>query len=131
MKTATNKTELLNISKNIMGTISIDLKIKGMRKPQDFIFYPINKDSKSLMIQSSTRIAKVNLDGAGLMSKSHQNGAYFMHLQIDKLTPFNFTKSDWQQIVEYIGLTESAEAGKVENGIVKSDNTGAKSIFNL
>lgn len=131
MKTATNTTELLNISKNIMGTISIDLKIKGMRKPQDFIFYPINKESKYLLIQSETRIAKINLDGCGLMSKSHQNGAYFMHLSIDKLTPFQFSKTDWQQIVDYIGLTESHEAGKKENGIIHSDNTGAKSIFNL
>jgi len=54
-----------------------------------------------------------------------------MHLQIDKLTPFNFTKSDWQQIVEYIGLTDSKEAGKEENGVIQSDNSGAKSIFNL
>jgi hypothetical protein len=131
MKTLKNTTELLNISKNIMGTISIDLKIKGMRKPQDFIFYPINKDSNSLIIQSDTRIAKINLDGLGAMSKSHQNGAYFHHLNIDKLTPFQFLKSDWKQIVEYIGLTESAQAGKVENGIIHSDNSGAKSIFNL
>ena len=124
-------TELLNISKNNMGTISIDLKIKGMRKPQDFIFYPINKDTKQLIIQSGTRIGKLNLDGKGLMSKSHQSGAYFHHLSIDKLTPFEFTKSDWQQIVEYIGLTDSKEAGKLENGVIQSDNSGAKSIFNL
>lgn len=127
----TTTTEVLNIFKNRMGTISIDLKIKGMRKPQDFIFYPINKESKYLIIQSDTRIAKINLDGKGLMSQSHQNGAYFMHLNFDKLTPFNFSKTDWQQIVDYIGITESETAGKKENGVIFSDNSGAKSIFNL
>jgi len=124
-------TDLQGIQKNIMGTISIDLKIKGMRKAQDFIFYPINKDTKSLIIQSDTRIGKINLDGVGAMSKPHQSGAYFHHLNIDVLTPFSFDKSDWQQIVEYIGLTDSKEAGKEENGVIQSDNSGAKSIFNL
>ena len=131
MKTTTNKTEVLNISKNRMGTISIDLKIKGMRKAQDFIFYPINKESKYIKIQSDTRIAKLNLDGVGFMSKPHKSGAYFHHLQMDDLTPFKIERADWQQIVDYIGLTESKEAGKEENGGMFSDNSGAKSIFNL
>lgn len=126
-----NTAQVKGIRKNIMGTISIDMRINGMRKDQDFIFYPINKETKKLVIQSSTRIANVNLEGKGLMSKSHQNGAYFLHLQFDKLTPFEFNKTDWQQIVEYIGLTASEEAGKKENGIISSDNSGAKSIFNL
>jgi hypothetical protein len=131
MKTATNTTELLNIKKNILGTISIDLKIKGMRKSQSFIFYPINKSANVLLIQSNTRISKVNLDGKGHMSKSHASGAYLHHLSMDELTPFEFSKNDWSQIVDYIGLTESSEAGKQENGILQSDNSGAKSIFNL
>jgi hypothetical protein len=127
MKTA----ELQGIKKNVLGTISIDLKIQGMRKAQDFIFYPINKDTKSLTIQSNTRIAVLNLDGIGKVSNAHQNGAYFHHLQMDTLTHFEFNKSDWQQIIDYIGLTDSKEAGKKENGVIHSDNSGAKSIFNL
>jgi hypothetical protein len=123
--------ELLNIKKNIMGTLSIDLKIKGMRKPQDFIFYPINKETEILTIQSSTRIAKLSLGGKGLMSKSHQNGAYFMHLGIDKLTPFIFSHEDWQKIKDSLKLTSCKDAGKKENGIIQSDNSGAISIFNI
>lgn len=114
-----------------MGTLSIDMKLKGMRKAQEFTLYPINKDTTELMIQSDTRIAKINLDGKGLVSKSHSNGAYGIHLAIDVLTPFEFSQKDWQQIVEYIGLTESNEAGKKENRFIFSDNSGAKSIFNL
>jgi hypothetical protein len=121
------QTEVVNISKNVMGTLSIDMKIKGMRKSQKFVVYPITKDSKNLVIQSKTRIAKVDLNGKGLCSKSHQSGAYFVHLQIDKLTPFEFKPSDWRQIVEYIGLTEGDSVG----GVVVTDNSGAKSIFGL
>lgn len=123
-----NIAQVIEIKKNIMGTLDIVMRVKGMRKDQSFIVYPITKESKSIKIQSNTRIASVNLDGQGKMSKSHQNGAYFVHLQMDTLTPFEFNKTDWQQIVDYIGLTEGGEVG---DSIVKSDNSGAKSIFNL
>lgn len=111
-----------------MGTISIILKAKGMRKEQDFILYPITKEDKFLIIQSDTRIARVNLEGKGLMSKPHSNGAYFVHLQMDKLTPFQFGSSDWAQIVDYIGTTKGDSVGE---SVVKTDNSGARSIFNL
>lgn len=129
MKNPINNTaEVLNIKKNILGTICITLKVKGMRKEQDFILYPITKESTSLTIQSETRIAKLNLDGKGLISKSHPNGAYFVHFQMDILTPFEFSKNDWSQIVDYIGVTEGANVGKAG---ISTDNSGAKSIFNL
>lgn len=123
-----NFTTLHGITKNKMGTLSIDLQISGMRKPQDFIFYGITKESKNLTIQSNTRIGTINLDGKGEMSKSHSGGAFFIHLDLDKLTPFEFNKSDWQQIVEYLGLTEGVNVG---NSGISTDNSGAKSIFNL
>lgn len=127
-KAAVNTVEVLNIKKNIMGTISIVLKAKGMRKEQDFILYPITKESTSLKIQSATRMGNVNLEGKGLMTKSHANGAYFHHLAMDKLTPFEFSSKDWKQIVDYIGTTEGDTVGE---SIVKTDNSGARSIFNL
>ena len=122
-----NTVQISKIGKNCLGTLSITMRIKGMRKDQEFIFYPITKDSKSIKIQSDTRIGTIDLDGNGKMSKPHSSGAYFHHLNIDKLTPFNFDKSDWKQIVDYIGLTE----GSGTNRVVQIDNTGAKSIFNL
>lgn len=131
MKTEAPTAEVLSIEKNIMGTIDVNMKLKGMRKPQSFIIYPIKKETKYLKLQSSTRMAKVDLNGNGEVTRPHSNGAYFIHLQTDKLTPFKFSKTDWRQIVEYIGLTESSEAGRKENGIVFSDNSGARSIFGL
>lgn len=123
-----NTPTVSNIKKNIMGTLSIDLKVKGMRKSQEFIFYPISKETKKIKIQSDTRIALINLDGLGKMSKPHQSGAYFHHLSIDDLTEFEFSKSDWKQIVDYLGLTNGDNVGS--NG-VKVDNSGVVSIFNL
>jgi hypothetical protein len=125
------KAELKEISKNIMGTTSILLKIKGMRKAQEFIFYPVKSESIDFKIQSDTRMGKINLKGQGLMSKPHQNGAYFLHLQIDKLTPFVFCVEDWKKIKEAIKKTSHKEVGKKENGIVQADNSNAKSIFNI
>lgn len=126
--TTTNTAEVFSIEKNIMGTLDIIFKIKGMRKPQDFLLYPITKESKNLKIQSNTRIAFLNLEGKGKMSQSHQNGAFFHHFQMDKLTDFEFSQTDWQQIVDYIGTTQGDLVG---SSVVKSDNSGAKSIFNL
>lgn len=128
MKNQNNIAEVLNIKKNILGTLSIILKVNGMRKAQDFSMYPISKDSKILIIQSETRIAKLNLDGAGLISKTYPGGAYFPHLNFGPLTPFKFSEKDWRQIVEYIGTTQGDNVG---SSVVKSDNSGAKSIFNL
>lgn len=131
MSAIKNKVEIKNIKKNILGTISFDMKIKGMRKFQEFSVYPINKDTKILTVQSDTRISKLSLEGKGLMSKSHQNGAYFVHLQIDKLTPYIIEGNQWQELKNKIGLTQNKEAGLKENGIVHSDNSEAKSIFDL
>lgn len=67
--------EISTIKTNIMGTISFVMKIKGMKKPQDFIVYPISADQagKPIMIQSDTRIGLLDLSsGRGLMSQSHQ-----------------------------------------------------------
>jgi hypothetical protein len=127
MKNTENIAELINLSKNCLGSIDIEMKIKGMRKSQSFCVYPISKESKNITIQSETRIAQVNLNGEGLCSKPHASGAYFLHLQMDKLTPFKFAPNDWRQIVEYIGLTE----GEGSNPVIKMDNTGVKSIFGL
>ena len=57
------KAEILGLSKNIMGTTDIEMKISGMRKPQRFSVYPIGKDDtdKIITIQSETRIGKIKL----------------------------------------------------------------------
>lgn len=61
------------IKSNIMGTTSFDMQLKGMRKEQDFIVYPVQKDQKDkvILIQSDKRIGKINLEtGKGIISES-------------------------------------------------------------
>jgi hypothetical protein len=118
-------TEVYTIKRNIMGTTDIMLKIKGMKKPQEFIVYPISSEQsgKPIMIQSSTRIGYLDLkSGKGLMSQSHTNGAYGYHFSNDKKVPFRISEIDLQKIKEHI---QSTAGSKVGNSVVFSDNTGA------
>jgi len=117
--------QLSNIHRNIMGTISFDLKIKGMRKPQDFIVYPISagESNKSIMIQSDTRIGKIDLiGGVGVMSQSHSGGAYFMHLSLDKKTVFKLSDADLDTLKVKISGTAGDRVGSMG---ISSDNSGA------
>jgi hypothetical protein len=123
------KAEILGLSKNIMGTTDIEMKITGMRKPQDFIVYPIGKDDAGnvITIQSDTRIGQINLvKGVGVMSQSHSNGAYFVHLQMDKLTSFTISESDLEDLKAHIFKTSGANVGT--RGVV-TDNSGASGVY--
>jgi|694.fasta_scaffold00162_50 hypothetical protein len=123
------KAEILGLSKNIMGTTDIEMKISGMRKSQDFSVYPIGKDDTDqiITIQSETRIGKIDLStGRGLMSQSHSNGAYFVHFQMDNLTKFTVSESDLEELKMYIFKTAGSNVG---SSIVKSDNSGASGVY--
>lgn len=117
--------EISTIRTNIMGTISFLMKIKGMKKPQEFIVYPISADQagKPIMIQSDTRIGVLDLSsGSGLMSQSHPNGAYGHHFQMDKKVPFKINETDLQRLKDKISDTAGSSVGT--KGII-SDNSGA------
>ena len=78
---------ITNISKNCMGTVSFDGKFAGMRKAQDFIVYPMHKDSDAAKatVQSDTRIGTINLStGEVAMSPSRSGGSYFVHMALTK-----------------------------------------------
>jgi hypothetical protein len=118
-------TELSTIRRNIMGTTSMVMKIKGMKKPQDFIVYPISADQagKPITIQSDTRFGFLDLSsGRGLMSQSHPNGAYSYHFTADKKVPFKLSETDLQRIKEHISGTAGSSVGNMG---VSSDNSGA------
>ena len=124
-----DKAEIFGLKRNIMGTTDIEMKIAGMRKPQSFIVYPINKDDSAdiITIQSETRIGKIDLStGRGLMSQSHANGAYYIHLQMDKKTPFTISESDLEKLKMQIFKTAGDNVGS--RGIV-TDNSGASKLF--
>jgi hypothetical protein len=123
------KAEIFGLKRNIMGTTDIEMRISGMRKAQDFIVYPIGADDARsvITIQSGTRIGQINLvKGVGVMSQSHSSGAYFVHLQMDKLTPFTISESDLENLKAFINKTSGSSVG---SSIVKSDNSGASGVY--
>ena len=119
------------LHKNCMGTTSFDGKFAGMMKAQDFIAYPLPADSDRVRvkIQSDTRIGFIELaDGRVLLSKPQASGAYFHHLSgaryVGKLTP-----EDLLMLKAHIFASAHGAAGKAENGIVQTDNSGALEVF--
>lgn len=119
--------EMSRFHRNIMGTLSFDLKLSNMRKSQDFIVYPISKGDDYILIQSDTRIGRIFMtNGMGKMSQSHPNGAYGVHLQMDKLTPFQLDPSQILTLREELAKTAGKNVG---SSIVKSDNEGASQFM--
>ena len=109
--------------RNIMGTTSFEFKLPNMRKMQDFIVYPATSGDTSIMIQSGTRIGRINMsNGEGMMSQSHASGAYGVHLQFDKLIPFSLTLDQLSALKEQVARTAGSLVG---SSVVKSDNSGA------
>lgn len=120
-----------NIHKNCMGTISFDAKFAGMRKPQSFIVYPIKPgdDAKQLVIQSDTRMGRINAVGDVWMSRPHANGANFIHLSMEAALIDKLSQEDLFTLKAHIMSTAHGAAGKAENGIVQTDNGGALEVF--
>lgn len=118
---------IANITKNRMGTASFDGKFDGMRKAQDFIVYPMKEESERAMIQSDTRIGFVDLQsGVVKLSKSHQSGAYNVHL-IEATQAGKLSAEELLMFKAGIFATASGKAGN--NGIVYTDNSGAIGVF--
>jgi hypothetical protein len=122
-------TIISNIHKNMMGTSSFDMKLPNMRKPQDFIVYPIQKgeDWEEINIQSDNRFGRLNLlTGKGIMS-STANYANSMHLALCEVrkqaTEFEVTAQDLELLKTSIKGTASEKAGT--NGVMFCDNSGA------
>lgn len=117
------KVEISEFHKNIMGTLSFNLKLKNMRKFQDFIVYPIKNGDTKILIQSDTRIGTIEMTtGDGKMSQSHTGGAYGIHLSMDKLTSFKLNDDQLNELKIELSKTAGVNVG---SSIVKSDNEGA------
>lgn len=124
MENKKERVEIGNFRKNIMGSLSFDLKLSSMRKSQDFIVYPISKDDvdKPITIQSDTRIGVIDLEtGRGLMSQSHTGGAYFVHLSVDAKTRFRLDETQLDLLREKLRGTS-----KTGDGVIKMDNSGVE-----
>jgi hypothetical protein len=126
--------ELTNIRKNRMGTVSFDLKLDDMRKPQSFSVYPISKDVvnvNDIKVQSNKRFGFINVEtGAGELSKSYPNGAYMHTFVMDKAMKqtktFQLSERDLAALKQSIFLTADKEAG---NSGIHADNSGAIKIL--
>jgi len=115
--------EIGGFNRNIMGTLSFDLKLKKMRKPQEFIVYPAQEKSDTILIQSDTRFGLIEMKiGEGLMSQSHANGAYGYHLQADKKDKFKLSDEQLSKLKEELAKTAGKKVG---SSVVFSDNSYA------
>ncbi len=111
-------TIIKNIHKNSMGTISFNATFTGMRKEQDFIIYP--NPEKHLLIQSSTRVAKVNFDGKlAIVVAGNVAEFSFRTQKID-------TIENIAELLNAVRGTASSNAGT--NGLVYCDNSKAALI---
>ena len=120
--------EITSHRKNIMGTLSFGLKMPGMRKPQEFIVYPVSSESDVIRIQSDTRFGIIGMkNGNGLMSQPHASGAYGHHMSTDKLTPFSLSDAQLEELKEKLSMTAGKSVG---SSIVKTDNSGADKFEN-
>lgn len=121
----------MKVSKNCLGTTSFEYKFEGMRKPQEFDVYPIDKNSKEpiiITIQSNTRIGKIDLEsGKVFLSKPHQNGAYFCHLAMEKLSESILPAEDLETLKKAIKRTAGELVGNNCLGVV-CDNSKAALI---
>ena len=64
-----------------MNIKTATLRLKGMRKAQDFVVYPSSHPQSVLKIQCDTYIALVEpKTGKAILAGPHSSGAYFHHL---------------------------------------------------
>lgn len=124
-------TVITNLRKNCMGTVSFDGMFPGQKKIQDFIVYPLSgeADTTRMLVQSDKRIGYIYpADGRVELCPSQSSGAYAPHLilcqHIGKLSA-----EDLLLLKGHVMGTAHGAAGKAENGIVQTDNSGAINIF--
>lgn len=119
-------TTLHNIRKNCMGTISFMLKADNMRKPQEFITYPMSEKSNVLNFQSDKRWIVLNLETK--MAKISIKGNTYWEFVDNGSREIEINPDDLDQLLTAIKGTSNAEAGKKENGICMTDNSAAHTI---
>lgn len=120
------KTIITNFRKNIMGTVSFEMKLPKMRKSQEFIIYPMSTNDTKIMVQSDTRIGYIHLDsGLIQMTGSYSNGAYSYHLSFD-LNDIEIMSIEFLETLK--NEIRKTGGNNVGNTIIKSNNLGALSI---
>lgn len=120
---------ITNCKRNCLGTVSFDGQFQGMRKPQNFIVYPMQDSGEIITIQSGARIGQLDLATGKLrMSQSHASGAYFLHLQLDRLNRETLPAEDVQTLRQWVKSTGGPMVGGNNALRIYSDNTGALAL---
>lgn len=117
-----------NIRINALGTASFTLKIKPMRKPQEFITYPINtEDTSVLRMQSANRCVTIDtVTGGYRLSPNVPSYPTFMHCNVQGSTSGIVPENTLITMLQAVRATAGAHRGA--NGIVFCDNSGAGSV---
>lgn len=121
---------ITNCKRNCMGTVSFDGKFPGMRKPQDFIVYPMQDSGEIITIQSDHRFGSIDLaTGKGILSANRAQYANSIWLAICRATKtaiaIELAAEDLQTLRGWIKSTGGTEVGTA--GVV-CDNTGALAL---
>ena len=123
-----------NIHKNIMGTTSFDMRIKGMRKNQEFIVYPVTSGASAdrITIHSGHRFGYINLtDGTGEVSANHAQHANSAKFALDKMQGNTVCFSLRGVDVDALRLFIFTTAGNlVGSSVVLTDNGGSINTLN-
>lgn len=119
--------KISNLNRNIMGTVSFDGQCAGMRKPQDFIVYPMQDSGERITIQSEHRFGRLDLaTGKGILSANktqYANSIWFaMCVARRTAVAIQLEAEDLQTLRGWIKSTGGVEVGA---SFVKCDNTGA------
>lgn len=113
-----------------MGTLSFDAQFAGMRKPQEFIVYPMQDSGERITIQSNHRFGQMDLStGKGILSANRADYANSVWLavcyQARTAIAIELSVEDTQALRQWIKSTGGIEVG---SSFVKSDNTGAMAL---
>ena len=124
---------IANCHRNCMGTISFDGKFAGMRKPQDFIVYPMQDSTEEILIQSDHRFGRVDLaTGRAVLSANRAQYANGMFLTLCMMngtaTAFVLAVEDVQTLRQWIKSSGGVLVGGNNAARIYCDNTGAMAL---
>jgi hypothetical protein len=96
-----------------------------MRKPQDFIVYPITEKTDKIRIQSDKKFGEIHISsGRGVLSKS---GNTSWHLALDimnrNVNTFQLNDAEMEELKSQIRATTGKDVG---SSFVTTDNSGAE-----
>jgi len=127
--------QILNIGKNCLGTASFTLKLGKMKKAEEFVTYPIQRDdpAQTLRLQSSHRWGELDTKtGAVILSArraQYANSWYLIECKIKGTAEYdNATPEQLAQMLEAVRGTASPMAGGNNCLAMYCDNSNAAMV---